>query len=329
MAGDIKEPLARITRLSVLTVSQLVKSYGSNRAVDGLSFEIAAGEIVGLLGPNGAGKSTTINIIAGLLRPDGGTVSLGGASTQDRVQLGGAAYKRRIGYVPQEISLADRMTGRENLWFVGRLYDLHGAALARRIDELLNAVDLTDRGDDLVGTWSGGMKRRLNIAAALLHDPGLVLLDEPTAGVDPQARAYIFEIVERLAASGRAVLYTTHYMEEAQRLCHRTAIIDHGKLLAQGTLAELTRSSRIQRDLVLCAPGLTEARIGELARRLGDVAWTLESDTAHIVIRDAGQTIALAARCADELDIHPTSISLREPNLETVFLELTGRALRE
>jgi ABC-2 type transport system ATP-binding protein len=315
--------------LSVLDVSQLVKSYGPNRAVDGLSFEIAAGEVFGLLGPNGAGKSTTINIIAGLLRPDDGQVSLGNAEAGHVARLGEASYKRRIGYVPQETCLADRMTGRENLWFVGRLYDLNGPALHGQIDDLLAAVGLADRGDDLVGTYSGGMKRRLNIAAALLHQPDLVLLDEPTAGVDPQARAYIFDIVERLAASGRAILYTTHYMEEAQRLCHRTAIIDHGRVLAQGTLAELTRHSATRRDLVVCAPGLTPAHVAELARRLGDVPWSLDEDTGHLAVRDAGQTIATAARAADELNIHPTSISLREPNLETVFLELTGRALRE
>jgi ABC-2 type transport system ATP-binding protein len=310
--------------LPVLQVSNLHKSYGDIHAVDGVSFSIEAGEIFGLLGPNGAGKSTTINIIAALLPPDGGAVSVAGTPVSTA-----AAYKRRLGYVPQEISLAEKLTARENLTLIGRLYDLGGSHLKRRVDDTLHAVGLADRADDYVSTFSGGMKRRLNIAGALLHEPDLLLLDEPTAGVDPQARAYIFEIVERLAAEGRAVLYTTHYMEEAQRFCRRTAIIDHGKILAAGTLAELIRSVKARRELVIHAENLTDETLRCLSANLGGAAWTTTEGVARLNLDTLDHSLLHAVRAADEAGIRPTSISIREPDLETVFLELTGRALRE
>ncbi|RIK61860.1 MAG: export ABC transporter ATP-binding protein [Planctomycetota bacterium] len=300
------------------------KTYGANTAVDGVSFAIDAGEVFGLLGPNGAGKSTTINIIATLLHADAGSVTACGIpSTRTD------AYKRVLGYVPQEISLADRLTARENLHLVGRLYDLAAGALRARTDELLDLVGLRDRADDLVQTYSGGMKRRLNIAAALLHGPRLLLMDEPTAGVDPHARAYIFDLVERLASEGRAVLYTTHYMEEAQRLCRRTAIIDRGRILAMGTLTELTGRVAAKRDLALQGRGLTPASVAKLAVSMGGLPWTLDGDTAHLSISGSREAILAAARHAGEAGIEPTSIRLNEPNLETVFLKLTGRALRD
>lgn len=310
--------------MSVLEVENLGKSYNGIRAVDGISFAIERGEILGLLGPNGAGKSTTINIIATLLQPDEGQVTLNGADSTDADR-----YKRRLGYVPQETSLAEKLTARENLVLIGRLYDLRGTPLNRRVREALEAVGLSQRASDKVATFSGGMKRRLNIAGALLHEPDLLLMDEPTAGVDPQARAYIFEIVEGLAARGRSVLYTTHYMEEAERLCRRTAIIDHGRILASGTLAELTQSVRAKRDLVVEAEGLTEERVARLAERLGDVSRTLRDGIAHLNITDTSHSLLDVVRAADEIGLHPTSLGIREPNLETVFLELTGHALRD
>ncbi|MFQ5422603.1 MAG: ABC transporter ATP-binding protein [Phycisphaerae bacterium] len=309
--------------MSVLEVSELYKSFADVRAVDGVTFEIEAGEIFGLLGPNGAGKSTTINMIATLLVPDRGAVTINGIGLSQS-----AAYKRRIGYVPQEISLSDKLTARENLSLIGRLYDLSGAWLRARVGEMLEAVGLTDRADDCVGTFSGGMKRRLNIACGLLHEPELVLMDEPTAGVDPQARAYIFETVQRLAKSGRAILYTTHYMEEAQRLCRRTAIIDHGRILALGTLPELIQVVNAQRELVIRAENMTKDRISRLADRLG-AAWQLNEQEARLNVSNSDHTLFDAVRAADETGLHPSSITIREPNLETVFLELTGRALRD
>ena len=310
----------------ILQVSNLRKTYGRIQAVRDVSFDIEAGEIYGLLGPNGAGKSTTINIVSTLLAADAGRVVLCGDATLSPVE-----QRRRIGYVPQEISLAERMTARENLRLVGRLYDLSGRALRARVDEILTAVGLNDRGDDIVGTFSGGMKRRLNIAAALLHDPKLVLLDEPTAGVDPQSRAYIFEIVERLAGEGRAVLYTTHYMEEAQRLCRRIAIVDHGQILAIGTLAELVQRVGAGRELVIEAPGLSASAAAALAARLGVVpaACAVQNGGARVSLGAAGCTMMTAVRAADELGLQATSIRMHEPTLETVFLALTGHALRD
>ncbi len=315
-------------QLTVLSVSNLHKAYGNLKAVDGISFDIAEGEIFGLLGPNGAGKSTTINIIATLIAADSGDVTLNGTITPASRE-----YKRRLGYVPQEISLTEKMTARENLCLFGRLYDLGGETLKHRVAEIIEAVGLADRADDFVHTFSGGMKRRLNIAASLLHEPDLLLMDEPTAGVDPQARAYIFEIVERLAGQGRAILYTTHYMEEAQRLCKRTAIIDHGRVLATGTLAELIQGINAKRDLVVEAKGdgLTAAIVGRLATKIGDVPWTLDETTlaAHLNIADAECSLLDAVKAAGEMGLELSSIGIREPNLETVFLELTGRALRD
>jgi len=310
--------------LPALSVLDLHKSYGDIRAVDGVSFTIEAGEIFGLLGPNGAGKTTTIDIIATLLTPDGGKVSINGTSASSSVE-----YKRRIGYVPQEISLAERLTATENLRLIGRLYDLKGRVLADRVAETLEAMGLADRAGDFVSTFSGGMKRRLNIAGALLHKPALLLMDEPTAGVDPQARAYIFQIVEGLAAEGRAVLYTTHYMEEAQRLCRRTAIIDHGKILAIGTLEELVHSIKARRDVALGAEELSDEAAADLARRLGEVSWTRDENSLTLNLADTTCSLLEVVHAADKAGIKVKEISLHEPSLETVFLELTGRTLRD
>lgn len=311
-------------RLPLLEVVNLRKSYGPIKAVDGISFNIEPGEIFGLLGPNGAGKSTSINIIATILPPDGGEVHLNGVSISRS-----GAYKRRLGYVPQQISLFDRLTARENLTLFGRLYDLSGSALRLKTDALLKSVGLEDRADDPVQTFSGGMKRRLNIAAALLHEPELVLMDEPTAGVDPQARAYIFDIVEKLAASGKAVLYTTHYMEEAERFCRRTAIIDHGRILALGTMAELLKSSKTGLELIIEAPNLSSGFMTDLTRELGAGASKLEENVGRLIIDDDPSILLRAAGIAQRLGIHPTALRLAKPNLESVFLELTGRALRD
>lgn len=310
--------------MSALKVENLRKAYNGNVAVNDVSFTIDAGEVFGLLGPNGAGKSTTINVIATLLRADAGSVIVDGIDSNNA-----DTYKRRLGYVPQEISLAERLTARENLNLVGRLYDIPPSDLQQRIDEILERVGLKDRARDLVKTFSGGMKRRLNIAAALLHDPILLLMDEPTAGVDPHARAYIFELVERLAAGGKAILYTTHYMEEAQRLCRRTAIIDHGRILAMGTLSDLIQRINAKRDLILEGAGLSEASVTKLASAMGGVSWLLQGDAAHLNVEGNRQAILNAARLAGDCGIEPTSIRLQEANLETVFLELTGRALRD
>lgn len=310
--------------MAVLEVRNLKKSYGGTQAVDGISFSLDAGEVVGLLGPNGAGKSTTIDIIATILQPDQGEVAIHGDITSRRPE-----YKYRLGYVPQEISLNEKLSAEENLHFVGRLYDFKGDDLRRRVNDTLKSVGLIDRAKDVVSTFSGGMKRRLNIAAALVHGPDVVLMDEPTVGVDPHARAYIFDIVERLAGEGRAILYTTHYMEEAQRLCRRTAIIDRGKIIAIGTLGELIELVKARRDVVLEAEGLTDARVAALAAKMGDVGWSIEDGRARLSLSDQHDGLVEVLQAANDVGLRIKGAGIHEPTLETVFLELTGHALRD
>jgi ABC-2 type transport system ATP-binding protein len=221
-----------LNRPYVLKVSHLRKCFGERVAVDDVSFEVGAGETIGLLGPNGAGKTTTLSMMCGLARPDGGSVSFQGQAVQDANQ-----FKRRVGLVPQDLALYDEVSAWANLELFGGLYGLEGKELARRADEALELVGLAERRGDRVKTFSGGMKRRLNIAAALLHEPDLILLDEPTVGVDPQSRNAIFDNLEELKRRGKTLLYTTHYMEEAERLCDRVLILDHGQILANDTVA--------------------------------------------------------------------------------------------
>ena len=220
----------------MITVENLRKTYGDLTAVDGISFSIDTGEVFGLLGPNGAGKTTTINMIVGVLAPDEGIIEINGVPDPTRPDI-----RQRIGNAPQSPALYEMLTGRENLTFFGRMYGLSGNRLKEQVDWALKFVGLTDRQNDRVDTYSGGMKRRLNMSGALVHDPPVLLFDEPTVGVDPQSRNMIFESIEDLKHKGRTIIYTTHYMEEAQRLCDRVAIIDHGKILAMDTVDNLTR----------------------------------------------------------------------------------------
>lgn len=306
--------------MPVLRVDNLRKSFGRIHAVDGVSFAIEPGEIYGLLGPNGAGKTTTISMIAQLLRPDGGAIAIG---------AGGGDVRRRFGLIPQEVALTEKLTARETLQFVGRLYDLRGADLNARVERALQDVGLADRATDRVHTFSGGMKRRMNIAAGLLHDPQLLLLDEPTAGVDPQSRAYIFDIVRKLAAQGAAVLYTTHYMEEAQRLCRRIAIMDRGRILAEGTLAELVERAATTRELHITVEGLDDAVAARLATELGEAHCERDGETLRCRVADGRTGLIAATRAADRLNLPLRALAVHEPNLESVFLQLTGRALRD
>ena len=219
----------------MLAITNLHKSFAAIRAVDGVSFGVEPGQLVGLLGPNGAGKTTTVSMIAGLVTPDQGSVTIAGVA----VSSDSDPVKRRLGLVPQDLALYDELTARANLRLFGSLYGLSGEALDRAIGSSLTLVGLSDRADDRVKTFSGGMKRRLNLAAGLLHDPDIVLLDEPTVGVDPQSRNAIFDNLEQLKSRGKALLYTTHYMEEAERLADRIVIMDHGRVLANDTLSGL------------------------------------------------------------------------------------------
>jgi ABC-2 type transport system ATP-binding protein len=228
----------------MLEVRRLRKSYGALVAVDDVSFTSAPGQLVGLLGPNGAGKTTAVSMIAGLVTPERGDVFIGGR----RLAGDTDPAKRRIGLVPQDLALYDELSAHDNLRFFGALYDLTGGALEAAIASALQLVGLADRARDLVKTWSGGMKRRLNLAAGLLHDPDILLLDEPTVGVDPQSRNAIFDNLEALKGRGKALLYTTHYMEEAERLADRIVVIDHGKVIADDTLAGLQSGAAAAAD---------------------------------------------------------------------------------
>jgi ABC-2 type transport system ATP-binding protein len=283
--------------VTMLTLDAVVKRYGARTAVDRLSLDIRRGEVLGLLGPNGAGKSTTVGLAVGLLAPDAGQVRVadGGAPTDPRVRA-------RIGVAPQALAVYELMTGRENLRFFAAIQGVAAAAVANRVAWCLGLAGLTDRADDRVGDYSGGMKRRLNLAAALVHDPDLLLLDEPTVGVDPQSRHAIFDSVAALGDAGKTVIYTTHYMEEAERLCDRIAIVDQGKLLALGTLDELLARHGGPPTLVV------RTAAGQARHRTSNPLATLN-------------TLAAAG---EVLDFH-----VERATLEQVFLHLTGRRLRD
>jgi len=295
-------------------------------AVDGVSFRIKEGEIFSLLGPNGAGKTTTISILSCLLKPDGGEAHVGGFSVRSEPEK----VKALLGVVPQDIALYDDLSGRENLLFWGRMYGLRGDKLDRRVDEVLALIGLSDRQKDRVDRYSGGMKRRVNIGAALLHQPRFLYLDEPTVGIDPQSRRSILDGVKDLNASGVTVLYTTHYMEEAQELSHRIGIMDKGKMIAVGTQQELVRlvGERTRIDLALDREA--EA-LSDKWRELPGVSTvsTIDEKRMWLSVEDANRLMPLLFDTARSAGARITEISLAEPNLEMVFLHLTGRGLRD
>jgi len=309
----------------VLECRDLRKSFGDRVAVDRVGFSIAAGETYGLLGPNGAGKTTCISMICGILARDGGTVTVAGAP----VDVGTPAAKAAIGYVPQDLAIYPDLTARENLAFFARLYGLTGADARARITDVLEVVGLTDRAGDRTDQYSGGMKRRLNIAIGLLHRPQLLVLDEPTVGVDPQSRNAILESVEALGREGMAILYTTHYMEEAERLCHRVGIIDTGKIRAEGTRRELVALIG-QRDKVkLSATGDLGAAAEALVREPGVADATANESGLELIVDDARGSLPRLLQTAADAGLAVTTVEVVEPDLESVFLHLTGRALRD
>src|SRR5215212_8233630 len=312
---------------SILEVQNLVKQYGGFTAVKGISFNIKEGEIFSLLGPNGAGKTTTISMLSTLYTPTSGDATIGEHSiTKDPM-----AVKQIIGVVPQEIALYEDLTAHENLIFWGQMYGLSGKPLTSRVEEVLDQIGLTDKAKNRVKTYSGGMKRRVNIGVGLLHKPRLLFMDEPTVGIDPQSRRAILDTVKDLNKQGMTLLYTTHYMEEAQELSDRVGIIDHGELIALGTQKELTQQVGQTETLIL--------HIGEndnpetLANSLEGIQDVLEAKaTDHkvsIITPNAEDVLASVVSKANERGIKIRSIDIREPNLEAVFLHLTGRALRD
>jgi len=312
---------------TMLEVRNLVKKYGEKLAVDDISFDIREGEIFSLLGPNGAGKTTTISILSTLFSPSAGDASILGYSvTKNPMEV-----KRLIGVVPQEIALYDDMTALENLNFWGEMYGLSGGTLKARVKELLEQIGLADRAKERIKTYSGGMKRRVNIAVGLMHKPRLLFMDEPTVGIDPQSRRAILDSVKALNKEGMTILYTTHYMEEAQELSDRVGIIDHGKLIALGTQSELTAQVG-EMDTLILHLGENEdpEHLAQALKTLNGVLQANPSDhTIALVTPSAEELLAPVVSRANELGIKIHSIDMREPNLEAVFLHLTGRALRD
>jgi ABC-2 type transport system ATP-binding protein len=308
---------------ALLEARALRKSYGERVAVVDVSLSVGAGEVLGLLGPNGAGKSTTVGMICGLTAPDAGTITLGGTT----LATDAFAFKRRIGLVPQDLALFEDLPALANIELFGALYDLPKATLKRRAAEVLEMVGLADRAHDKPATFSGGMKRRLNIACALVHDPEVLLLDEPTAGVDPQSRNAIFDNLEALKRAGKALVYTTHYMEEAERLADRIVIIDHGKVVASGALAELVRLLPAAQTLQIDLEGTLDAAVIEALPGVKQVR--LEGDRLSVGLDDlvlGAQAVLQAVAAAGAGVRH---LSSGRANLEDVFLALTGRQLRD
>lgn len=309
----------------VLECRGVRRRFGEIQAVDGVSFHVEAGETYGLLGPNGAGKTTAISMIAGLLAPDGGEVIVGGQPMTTR----STKLKGMIGYVPQDLAIYPDLSGRENLVFFARLYGMSSSEAKKRANDVLETIGLSDRARDQTKKYSGGMKRRLNIGIGLLNRPKLLILDEPTVGVDPQSRNAILESVEQLSTAGMAVLYTTHYMEEAERLCDRVGIIDQGKLIAEGTRHELVSLVGGRDRVTLSATG----DVSKALQALRALPWVHSADSSaegvELVVDEARTRLPALIQEAAGAGVAIKSVEVAEPDLEAVFLHLTGRALRE
>ena len=314
--------------MNMLTVQDLRKSFGSLEAVKGVSFTVEKGESYGLLGPNGAGKSTTINMITGLFAPTSGEIRV---KNIDVIKYPKNAQKW-IGVVPQEIALYQAMSARENLKFWGRMYDLSGDELEKSVDQVLEIIGLTERAKDKIETFSGGMKRRVNIGAAILHRPELLIMDEPTVGIDPQSRNHILETVKRLNSEGMTIIYTSHYMEEVEYLCERVGIIDHGELIASGTLSDLRETIGNHSRIILTidketanVEKITQALSGIFSKRdiqIQDHQVMVFHKEPQLILSDFIQSVT-------KTGTKITSVDIVEPNLESVFLHLTGRNLRD
>ncbi|HEY59871.1 MAG TPA: ABC transporter ATP-binding protein [Anaerolineae bacterium] len=305
-------------------VRGLKKYYDEIKAVDDIDFTIRKGEIFSLLGPNGAGKTTTINMIAGLFPPDAGDALLLGYSiTKEPLKA-----KAKLGVVPQEVALYDDLSARENLTFWGKMYGLRGSKLSKRVDAVLKVVGLTKRQKGKVGKFSGGMKRRVNVGIAFLHLPEIIIMDEPTVGIDPQSRRYILDKVLDLKNQGTTVLYTTHYMEEAQELSDHIAIMDHGKIIAYGTNEELLKlvGEQTRVDLTLSADGSKILHQWEKVKGVSRVKQ--QDEVVTLLMDDSNLVLPRLFETANQQHIRITSVDIQEPNLEAVFLHLTGRALR-
>jgi ABC-2 type transport system ATP-binding protein len=307
----------------MIQVSNLTKSFNNIQAVKNISFSIQKGEVFGLLGPNGAGKSTTINMMSTVLQSDVGTILIDGIDLKRNPNQ----CKNLIGIVPQEISLYEDFSAYDNLVFWGSLYKVSAKELKQRINKILDLIGLSDRKNDLIKTFSGGMKRRINIAAALLHEPKILFMDEPTVGVDPQSRNRIFEIIETLNKQGITIVYTTHYMEEVERLCDRIAIIDTGEIIAQGTLEELQKYSNIKEAVEITFESITKTQAIKLQEQ-----YRLEinqNEQKISVVCNANKDLANIITNCNSLNLKIKDLELKKVNLESIFLSLTGKQLRD
>ncbi len=311
--------------MNAIEVKKLKKSFGDLQAVDSADFAAEQGEIFSLLGPNGAGKSTIISMLSGLLAADEGDLSIMGYAVDKNPQ----EAKSSLGVVPQDIALYPDLSARENLNFWGKMYGLRGGALKTRVDEILEIIGLTERQKDRVGKFSGGMKRRVNIGAALLHKPDVIIMDEPTVGIDPQSRRHILDNVKALNQQGMTVLYTTHYMEEAAELSDHIAIMDQGKIIAIGTHDELIKLVGEQTRIDLTINTESSAIFDQWRIVDGVSRIDAENGLVTLLVDDSNLVLPRLFDVAAKADVRITSVDIQEPNLETVFLHLTGRALRD
>ena len=311
--------------MNAIEVKDLKKSFGDFQAVQDASFNADSGEVLSLLGPNGAGKSTTISMLSGLLAPTYGDAFIMGHSVTKEPE----AAKASLGVVPQDIALYPDLSACENLVFWGKMYNLRGAALKQRVDEVLEIIGLADRQKDHVGKFSGGMKRRVNIGAALLHKPAVIIMDEPTVGIDPQSRRHILDNVKELNQKGMTVLYTTHYMEEAAELSHHIAIMDKGKVIAYGTHDELIKMVGEQTRIDITLNTEAEKVLDAWRTTQGVAGIDATDGKITALVDDSNRVLPRLFDAASKVNVRITSVDIQEPNLETVFLHLTGRALRD
>ncbi len=307
----------------MIQVNNLSKSFEDIQAVKDISFSIKKGEIFGLLGPNGAGKSTTINMMSTILKSDEGEIHINGNDIKQSPNI----CKKLIGVVPQEISLYDDFSAFDNLKFWGNLYKVPTKELKQKITDILELIGLSDRKDDLIKTYSGGMKRRINIAAALLHKPEILFMDEPTVGVDPQSRNKIFEVIETLNKQGITIIYTTHYMEEVERLCNRIAIMDAGRIIAQGTQSELQQQSNVKEAIEISFQSISDTQIEQLQDQL---QLKINQNEHKIIIGcDVNKDLSSIITACNNNNLKIEDIELKKVNLEAIFLSLTGKQLRD
>lgn len=307
----------------MIEVKTLRKTYGSREALKGITLSIQQGEFYGLLGPNGAGKTTAISILSSILQPDGGEVIIDGHRLKDHP----SAIKNIIGVVPQEIALYSELSAFDNLMFWGSLYKVPSHTLKNTINNLLDSFGLAERKHDRVASYSGGMKRRINIAVALLHQPKVLFMDEPTVGIDPQSRNLIFEVVEQLHQKGMTIVYTTHYMEEAERLCDRIGIIDNGQIIAQGTLDEIKNSSLIKEAIAISFGNLSDKMYEEISAFWQDSG--RKNDKVYFYSSDLRSDLPRIILKCGQLEADIVNIEIQKTNLETIFLSLTGKQLRD